>query len=547
MVTPVIQRPGSSRRSLSAKWRKLLRKIPGYDPFADAGDCWFDADAAQLAIDFFPECIKHVKGKKFAGKPFVLEEWQQAIVANLFGWKRPDNTRRYRTAFIFVPRKNGKTTFGSGLVIYVLFCDGEPGAECYSAAADKEQASLAFEIAKLQVEAEPALYDRATIYRKSIVIPSEASSYKPLSAEAYSKHGYNVHFVLSDELHAQPDRDLIDVLETGMGARTQPLMVHITTSDFAGESICNETHEYASKVRDGIIPDDSFLPVIYEASVEDDWTDPEVWAKANPNLGVSFEEDYLRRKCEKAKLTTSFENTFKRLYLNIRTEQDVRWIKMAQWDACSQPFAENDLAGESCCVGIDFGWRDDFAAMVAVFNVGDLCYWIPRFWLPAECARDKRLEPIRTFIDEGLLTLTEGNSTDIEAMYAQLDEWAERFTVSEVAIDPANARKQGQDLERVGYEIYEFRQAKSTFTEPCRRLEQLLADGNLRHGGNKVLRWMASNAAAELNGLNEIMPKKKKSAEKIDGITGGLMALGRTLLCEVEDESIYETRGVRSV
>lgn len=528
----MIQSRDTSPKPLSAKWRKLLMRIPGYDPFATAGDCWFDVDAAERAIGFFRDCIQHVKGRKFAGKPFVLEEWQEAIAANLFGWKRPDGTRRYRTAFIFVPRKNGKTTFGAGLVNYVLFCDGEPGAECYSAAADKEQASLAFEIAKLQVEAEPALHSRATIYQKSIVLNGEASSYKPLSAEAYSKHGYNVHFVLSDELHAQPDRDLIDVLETGMGSRDQPMMVHITTSDFAGESICNETHGYAVKVRDGIIPDDSFLPVIYEAAAEDDWTDPAVWAKANPNLGVSFDEDFLRRKCEKAKLVVSLENTFKRLYLNIRTEQEVRWIKMDQWDACSPRFAESDLAGESCCVGIDFGWRDDFAAMVAVFNVGDLCYWIPRFWLPAECARDKRVEPIRTFIDEGLLTLTDGNSTDIEAMYAQLDEWAKVFTVSEVVIDPANARKQGQDLQRVGYEVYEFRQAMSTFTEPCRRFEQLLADGNLRHGGNKVMRWMASNAAAKLNGLNEIMPRKKISAEKIDGITAALMALGRTLLCE---------------
>lgn len=545
----MIQRRDSSPKALSAKWRKLLMRIPGYDPFATAGDCWFDVDAAQLAMDFFPECIKHVKGRQFAGKPFVLAEWQEPIVANTFGWKRPDNTRRYRIVGIWVPKKNGKTTFGAALCNYVLFCDGEPGAECYSAAAEKEQARLAFEIAVLQVEAEPALRKRATIYRNSIVIKGEASSYKPLSAEAFSKHGYNVHFVLSDELHAQPNRELIDVLETGMAARSQPLMIHITTADFAGDSICNEVHAYAIQVRDGIIEDDSFLPVLYEALPDDDWTDPKIWAKANPNLGVSVTEDYLRRKCEKAKTSPSFENTFRRLHLNVCTEQDVRWLPMDKWDACDGDLDLDKLLGQPCYAGLDLASTIDIAAFVLIFPEANNAV-LPFFWIPAETApiRERRDRvPYATWARQGLIETTDGNVIDYDVIRRQINEIGEKYNIVDIAVDRWNAQQIITQLDGDGFNVVPFGQGYKSMTAPSKELERLVLSCNLRHGGNPVLRWMASNVSAEIDAAGNIKPSKKKSKEKIDGIVGLVMAIGRTLLSEGAEESVYETRGVRSV
>ena len=314
----------SATTSRSVDWETTLRLIPGYDPFTAAGDCTFDEDAAKHAVGFFEDCLTHVKGE-LAGQYVLLAPWQQAVVGNLFGWKRPDGTRRYREAFIFVPRKQGKTLIASGLALYSFFCDGEPGAEIYCAAADRDQAKLLWDVARRQIMAEPVLANACRLYQHSIVIDSMGSSFKAISADAHTKHGYNSHFVVVDELHAQPNSELVDVLLTSTGARRQPMVVYLSTSDFERPSVCNQKHEYAAKVRDGIIDDPYFLPVIYEASRDDDWTDPEVWAKVNPNLGVSLSLEYLERECRRAQETPSYENTFKRLHLNIRTQSTAAW------------------------------------------------------------------------------------------------------------------------------------------------------------------------------------------------------------------------------
>lgn len=525
--------------SLQAKWESILRQIPGYDPIATANGYRFDEDKAQLALDFFSEMCTHVKGP-LARKPLTLEPWQKAIIANLFGWIRPDGTRRYRETLIFVPRKNGKSCLMAGLVLYMLFCDGEYGAEIVSAAADRDQAMFVYDQAKGMVLQEPELNRRCRIYRtfKSIEYPETLSVYKAISADADTKHGGNLHCIIMDELHAQKDRELVDVLKTSTGARSQPLTVYITTSDYERPgSICNEIHNYASKVRDGIIEDPHFLPVIYEATKDDDWTSEETWKKANPNYGISVSKDYLAEQCLRAQQIPSYENTFKRLHLNIRTEQDVRWIPLSLWDqeGCQQPFSLDSLAGQDCYAGLDFGWRDDLAALVLVFPQEDDWYLLPFFWVPRNGRRDLRSEPIRTFIAEGLIFVTEGNTTDIDAIYAKLDELRDTYTIKEIAIDPSNARKQGQDLMAEGFEVYEFVQSKRYYNEPCRFFEQLLKDGRLRHGGNKVLRWMASNVMAELDHNEYMMPSKKRSSEKIDGICAAIMGIARGMLSDVAE------------
>ncbi|HEY5551212.1 MAG TPA: terminase large subunit, partial [Opitutaceae bacterium] len=227
--------------------------------------------AADLAIDFCSTYLRHVKGE-WAGQPFVLASWQRDFVRALFGWKRPDGTRKYRKALIFVGRKNGKTMLGAAIALYLLFADREPGAEIYSVAADRDQAAIMFDAAKSMVESEPALAKRCEIYRRSIVVPSTASSYHVLSADAPTKHGKNAHGVLFDELHAQPNRELYDVMKTSQGARRQPLFLMFTTAGYDRKSVCFEEYEYACKVRDGIIVDDTYLPAIFEMGKDADWT-----------------------------------------------------------------------------------------------------------------------------------------------------------------------------------------------------------------------------------------------------------------------------------
>ncbi len=360
--------------SSPADYREVIREIPGYDPYATAGDCTFDNKAAHQAIQFI-ESLNHIKGAK-GGTKIELEPWQKAIVANLFGWKRPDGTRRYREVFVFVPRKNGKSLMAAALVLCVLFTDAEPGAEIYSAAADRDQAALVFDVAKSMVLGDDELSGLCKVYQKAITREELGSSYKAISRDANTKHGYNAHCVIIDELHAQPNRDLVDVLMTSTGARRQPMVVHITTAGFDRNSICYLKYDQARRVRDAkpgdTDNDPSFLPVIYEAPAESDWTDEKTWFAANPNLDVSVSLDYLRRECQHAKDSPAYQNTFKRLHLNIWTEQDVRWLDMSKWDLCGlTPIEAAELEGRECYAGLDLASTNDVAALVLLFPVED--------------------------------------------------------------------------------------------------------------------------------------------------------------------------------
>lgn len=515
----------------SSSWDKLLRLIPGYDPFATAGDCTFDADAAQAALSFFAECITHVEGA-LAGKPFVLSPWQQAIVANVFGWKRPDGTRRYRTAFIFVPRKNGKTTLLAGMVLFMLLCDGERGAQIYSAAADRDQASLIYRQCKNMVLQMPELSEHIKPYEtaKSLVLESMGSSYKAISAEANTKHGYNTHFFVVDELHAQPNRDLVDVLHTSMIARKQPLEMYITTSDFDRPSICNEMHEYASKIRDGIFVEPSFLPVIYEATNTDDWRDPKVWAKANPNMGVSFKQEDIALECKKAQDIPAYENTFKRLHLNIKTEQDVRWLQMDVWDKCAEKVNEAELIGAPCYAGLDLSSTTDISALVLYFP--DTHAVLPYFWIPSDSAhkRERRDRvPYLTWQQQELIELTPGNGIDYQYIRRRINELKLKHNIQEIAYDPYNADQIVLQLqEQDGHKMIEFRQGDISMNQPCKNLDLLVRTGKLRHGGNPILRWMASNVTIRTGATGNIKMDKEKSTEKIDGMVALAMAIGRS-------------------
>lgn len=542
---------------LNYELQQIIRLIPGYDPFAQAGDCWFDEEAALRAIAFVEECCTHVKGE-LAGTPLILEDWQKAVFANLFGWKRPDGTRRYRETLIFIPRKNSKTTMAAAIVLLVLYTDGEPGADLYSAAAEREQARLCFEVVQGMIRNEPELNAHANLLRYSTEVGDGV--YRAISAEAGTKHGQNAHLVVIDELHAHKTPELTEVLMTGTGSRSQPLVAHLSTSDYEREgSICNTKHDYACRVRDNqgdpAQPghDPSFLPVIYEAEKDDDFTDPKVWAKANPNLGVSISEDYIRRECKRAQEDPAYENTFKRLHLNIRTEAVCRWLTTLAWDRCQADIRIEDYAGERCWCGLDLASTDDFTAFAIVFGDMDELAVFPYFWVPEETARRVEIErriPYSVWARDGHLTLTSGETTSYREIRAEINRLVTeyRLQVQEIAAD---ALFQGlqivQDLgEQDGLPVIEHRQGYLSMATPTKVTKEAILGGRLKHDGHPVLRWMIANTVVQTDDIGNEKPTKKKSEGKIDGVVGTIMGVGRALGGE-ETGSIYDNQEVRAV
>lgn len=525
--------------------------LPGYDPHRDAGACVFNEEKAERVVRFFELCLTHVKGKRFALEPFLLERWQVGIIANLFGWYRPDGTRRYREVFCYVPRKNGKSLLAAGAADAVLFQDGEPGAEIYSAAGDEEQATIVFDMAKQMILQDDVLSSSAEVFTKAITY--KGGTFQPVTSKAKTKHGFNAHMIVIDELHAHDSPELIDVLETSMGTRTDPITFCITTADYERpNSVCNEKHDYAKKVRDGDVDDPYFLPAIWETDKEADWTAPEVWAEANPNLGVSVSLEYLQEKCNRAQSIPRFENEFKRLHLNMRTEQDERFLPIELWDACGEPIDIEALEGRDCVCGMDLSATTDISAIVLVFkDEGDTgigytllpFLYIPKRAAAARAVRDK--VRYKEWLASGLLLETVGSEDVVDHQYlvAQVVELSKRFKIREVALDPANATAVASMLESENIERVMFGQSFLYMNAPTKELERLIISEKLRHGGHPVLRWMAKNLAVDTDHSGRLRPSKKKSFEKIDGMVAAIMAIGRWMAGPCSAESVYERRG----
>lgn len=515
---------------------------------------YFDEIAAKAAVAFFEFYLRHSKGE-WAGRPFLLEEWQKEdIIKPLFGWKREcDGTRQYRTAYIEVPRKNGKSCLSAGIAVYLLFADDEPGAEVFSAAGDRDQANIVFSEAQRMVESSPTLARKAQVYRRSIIVPSTRSAYRVLSADAYTKHGLNAHGVVFDELHVQPNRDLWDVLTTSTGARRQPLVVAITTAGYDRESICWEIHEYGRQILEGIIEDPSFFTYIAAAEQEDDWLSEEIWAKANPNLGVSVKLDYLRSEARKAQLTPAYQNTFRRLHLNQWTQQETRWLPLDRWDACDAPINAKLLEGSPCYGGLDLASSSDIASFVLVFpsepGENERYALLPFFWIPEENmierARKDRV-PYDAWVRDGLINATVGNVIDYAFIVQAIEELGERYDIREITFDRWGAFQVSQALEGAGFEMVGFGQGFASMANPTKELLRLVLDGRLAHGGHRVLRWMADNMVVSTDAAGNVKPNKAKSREKIDGIVAGIMGLDRAMR-HVEAGSVYEERGLLSI
>lgn len=512
--------------------------------------CWIDDRAADAAVRFFERVIRHTKGK-WAGQLFALQPWQSdQVIRPLFGSKRADGSRRYRRAYIEIPRKQGKSTISSGIALLMLLADGEPGAEIYSAAADRAQAAIVFEQAKQFVEGSPLLSKEVRVYRNHIAAPKSNSVYRVLSADAFTKHGLNAHGIVFDELHAQPNRELWDVLATSMGARRQPLMVAITTAGYDRNSICWEQHEHARRVLADPTFDPEYFAYIAAADETDDWTSPATWRKANPSLGVTVTEDYLSGECARALASPAYQNTFRRLYLNQWTQQESRWIDMAAWDACNG--ALPDLAGRVCYAGLDLASTTDIAALVLAFPPavdGEPVYLLPFFWIPEDSMieRERRDRvPYAAWVRQGLVEATQGNVIDYAFIRHRINELAGLYDLREVAFDPWNATQLSIQLQDDGISMVEMRQGFASLSGPSKELLRLVLSAGVAHGGNAVLRWMADNVTVRQDPAGNVKPDKGKSTNKIDGIVASVMAIGRGTL-ESNAGSVYDERGVMTL
>lgn len=520
---------------------KLLKqaKLKGY---------YFDAEEAQHVIDFFPRFIRHVKGE-WAGCRFEPEPWQQFIIGYIFGWKKSDGMRLVETAYIEVPRKNGKTTLDAGLCLYLLVADGEEGAEVYCAATKRDQARYVFDPAKRMVQKSPALRRRLKAFKLNISDEETFSKFEPLGADKDTMDGANSHGVIIDELHAHKNRGVWDVLVNSTGSRRQPLVIATTTAGLQGESICREQHDYGERVLNGIIQDDTFFAYIATIDEGDDWADEASWWKANPNLGVSKKIEKVRADCKKALETPAAQNTFRRYHLNEWVQQETRWMDLKKWDATAGLVVPDQLVGKSCYGGLDLANKIDIAAFVLVFppkeENGDFRV-LPFFWVPEEGmlerARKDRV-PYDVWARRGLIEVTEGSVIDYVKIREDIIALSKIYHIEEIVYDEWNAWQMAQELEDEGFTMVAMRQGFKSYNSPTKELMRLVLAKRMKHGGNPVLRWMADNMVVSTDAAGNLKPNKEKSREKIDGMTALIEGLSRAVVGE-DSSSVYDERGL---
>jgi phage terminase large subunit-like protein len=517
-------------------------------PVPSVEGAYFDVVAVVNVVKAL-RALRHTKGK-WAGHPLEPEPWQIVwIIAPVFGWKRPDGRRVVRVVWIEIPRKNGKSTLSSGLALVLLCADGEAGAEVYAAAGSTNQARIVFDEAKKMAAAAPALKGKLRPMRSVIEVPRTGSYFRVLSRMADAAHGLNVHGAVVDEVHVHKSRDLIDAIETGTGAREQPLVIFITTADEgAPETIYAEKHERAVQLSKRVIDDPATYGVIWAATEDEDPFAEEVQRRANPGYGVTVRPDWIREEAEKARTTPTYFATYARLILNRRVRVAKRWLPLSAWDASAGLLKAEELLGRDCWAGLDLSSTTDIAALVLLFPFDDHYRVLPFFWVPEDTILKRTKEdhlPYEAWAREGWIETTPGNVIDYAFIRHRLGELAGRYGIQEVAYDPWNAMQlvlQLQDED--GFTCVPIRQGFASMSSPSKELIAWVLGKKLRHGGNPVLRWMADNLVMRTDPAGNIKPDKDKSSEKIDGLVALIEAVDRVTRRVVPKKSVYEERGM---
>ena len=530
-----------------------IRKLKKYKPTKfKLKSSVYDKSAADYAVAFI-ENLCHTKGT-WAGKPFELIDWQEQIIRDLFGTLKPNGYRQFNTAYIEIPKKQGKSELAAAVALLLTCGDGEERAEVYGCAADRQQAAIVFDVAADMVRMCPALSKRVKILasQKRLIYTPTNSFYQVLSAEAYSKHGFNIHGVVFDELHTQPNRKLFDVMTKGSGdARMQPLYFLITTAGTDTHSICYETHQKAKDIIEGRKIDPTFYPVIYGADESDDWTDPKVWKKANPSLDITVGIDKVKAACDSAKQNPGEENAFRQLRLNQWVKQAVRWMPMEKWDNCAFSVDEDELEGRVCYGGLDLSSTTDITAFVLVFpplDEEDKYIILPYFWIPEDNLTlrvNRDHVPYDVWERQGFLQTTEGNVVHYGFIEQFIERLGERFNIREIAFDRWGAVQMVQNLEGMAFTVVPFGQGFKDMSPPTKELMKLVLEQKIAHGGHPVLRWNMDNIYIRTDPAGNIKADKEKSTEKIDGAVATIMALDRAIRCGNDcGASVYDERGL---
>lgn len=511
--------------------------------------CTFDLKAADRVRFFFERFLRHSKGP-WAGKPFELLPWQwDRVVAPAFGWKMADGTRRFRRVGVGIPKKNGKSTLLAGLALYMLVGDGEAGAECYTAAADRSQASIIFNEAAQMVEASDALARRLHVRRagKQIATDNASAWLQALSADVPTKEGLNIHFLAFDELHAQTKWDLWNTLKYGGASRTQPMQFWISTAGIHDPTaLWFDQWKQARAIQAGETVDISYLGVIYEADSSDDPYAETTWIRANPSYGVTIHAREMQEAAQEARTSPIHENVFKRYRLNIATAQETKWISAESWNACRFSFTEKDMAGQRCWIGLDLAATIDVAAAAALFKVGDKYRVLPYFWIPRDMAKRRKREgrtPLDYWAECGYVRLTDRPDVDYGVIRDDLNALDKVFKIDGIIIDSWNATSIAAELESDGFKVEQMRFGYRSIGAATKELEKRVVSGGLEHPGNPVLDWMVGNVMVTQDSGGNIKPDKDKSKEKIDGVVAILLALARAIQ-KVTKISKYETQGL---
>lgn len=547
-MTKRTRKPSSRASTRRDEWSAgAFNHLPRYDAIATAGSAVWCPDSAKHAVGFIERLCRYTEGQ-WAGKPFVLLPWQRALVGNLYGWMRPDGTRRYRQAHILIPRKAGKTELAAALALYHLLADDEPTPEVVGIARDRKQAKLCLGRACRMAEAEPLLSSRTEMYTHRLVAPQTYGAYKVLSADAPSAHGLNVSAAIADEIHAMENRrDLWEAVMTSMGARRQPLMVSITTAGVLRESLEHDLFQYAQRICERSLENPAFLPCLHYAPEDAPWDAEETWKIANPSLGQTTNIEWYREEAKRAHDQPSYETPFRTYYLCQHITSAERWIRMSDWEACKEEIEIERLRGLPCYLGIDLAQTTDLSSISAVWVDGDRL--IVRNWNYApEVGASVRAKrdgvPYLDWSRRGWLTITQGDTTDYSYIMRQVEELAARFQVRMIAYDPFNAQNLAQDLDKKGLPVIRVPQSYLNLSTPTRMWERAVSGKKLSHDGNPVLTWAMSNTVVERDASDNPRPSKRRSVERIDPVVASIIAVAASLHDEAKSASVYEERGL---
>ena len=514
---------------------------------------YFDDQAADRAVEFIERFCRHSKGR-WAGQNFELLRWQQFVVRCVFGWKhKSDGRRRFKVAFVQVARKQGKSTLAAGIALLLLVADKEPGAEVYSAATKRDQSKIVFDEAARMVRKSPELLKFCEVIggkphsrTNNISVERLGAKFEPLSADSDTQDGLNIHGGILDEIHQWKDPMLYEVLETGTGARDQPLLFGITTPGAGQLGVCWETRQHAENVLDQVVTDDAFFCFVAEPEKEADYDDEKTWEQGNPSIDVTVRREDLREKADRAAELVSRQNSFRRLHCGQWTEQIDRWINLDIWRECAGTFDPEILAGRPCYGGLDLASTTDLNALVFCFPPIDerpYFYYLCQTFVPSEAIKRLRRnlkQPFDLWKADGYIETTDGDATDYEVIRKRINEAAEIYDVREIAFDPWNAADLVNRLqEHDGHVMVKISQQTAGMSDPSKRFERLLLERKIRHGENPVFTYCAKNVAIWKDANENIKPSRKSSGGKIDVIVAAIMATGRAALHD-SAKSIWE-------